>query len=429
MYDVEKVNGVKRRNIAMVFIPMFIFICACVFWPKNKEQELGAVGSFSFVPFWNTIIEEQPSPFPTEEQIIEEQPSALSIEEQIKEGDFSCLKESEGKKKEYERIFEIHEELGDMEWKLFDINKDGFEDLIWQEKEARFSKGKRILGIFSCNPDSPQCVIWDTAQMTTGYFWSDADKLVYYYQSYGICSYNRYDYFTVDVNWVQKFEYGLEIYNIYDLGSDPEWQESFEAKWQEKYGEQLKEGISYKKCIGRDPKGIAPDKYIHLSEAEFLEEFYELTGFEFEKDSEITKTFSTSGEGSASLVEENLDSWIGEYAFGESVDATEYTPFMFMDYKIEIYKGLDQQYYANISINGQTTGASGKAKVCGNEKQIELIFQEYLPDHMGGGFSDKEDAVLFRFEKAGDKLYTYWGEITPLRYDNEDSGKIYFEKE
>lgn len=102
--------------------------------------------------------------------------------------------------------------------------------------------------------------------------------MVYYYQNYGICSYNRYEYFSVDINWEQKFKYSLEIYNIYDLGSDPKWQESFEAQWQGKYGEQLKEGIFYKKCISRDPNRIAPDKYISLSEGEFLEEFYELTG-------------------------------------------------------------------------------------------------------------------------------------------------------
>ncbi len=405
--------SVKKWILTIAFI--VLALCIGIFWPKEKEQELGAVESFSCAPFFNIIVEEQPAP--------------LSIEEQIIKGDFSSLKESGGNKEEYERIFRIHQESEDMEWKSCDINNDGFEDMIWQEKEARFSKGKRITGVFSCNPENPQCVIWDTGQMTTGYFWSDADKLVYYYQSYGICNYNRYDYFSIDVNWEQKFEYSLEIYNIYDMGFDPEWRKSFEADWQEKYGEPLKEGISYKKCISIDPNGIASNKYINLSEEEFAEEFYELTGFEFEKDSEIIKSFPVSDEEDILSAEEDLDSWIGEYTFHESIDATESTPFMFMDYRIEIYKGLEGEYYANISINGQTTAAAGKAKVCGDEKQIELIFLEYLPDHMGGGFSDEENGVLIRFEKAGDELYTYWGEIAPMLYANEITGKVYFKKE
>lgn len=144
---------------------------------------------------------------------------------------------------------------------------------------------------------------------------------------------------------------------------------------------------------------------------------------------QIIKSFPVSDEEDILSVEENLDSWIGEYTFHESIDATESTPFMFMDYRIEIYKGLEGEYYANISINGQTTAAAGKAKVCGDEKQIELIFLEYLPDHMGGGFSDEENGVLIRFEKAGDELYTYWGEIAPMLYANEITGKVYFKKE
>lgn len=206
----------------------------------------------------------------------------ISDEEWIKRGEFSILKEPQERIDEYERIFEIHQDLEDMEWRLYDINKDGYNDLIWQEKEARISNGKRIVGIFSCVPEKSRCIIWDTDQMTTGYFLSNTNKLVYYYQNYGIYSYNRYDYITYDENWKQKIEYSLEIYNIYDGDQDLEWQKGFADQWREKYNKELKKGVIYKKCISLSSNENSLNEYVNLSRDEFLKEYYELTGIEFQ---------------------------------------------------------------------------------------------------------------------------------------------------
>jgi len=123
--------------------------------------------------------------------------------------------------------------------------------------------------------------------------------------------------------------------------------------------------------------------------------------------------------------ESNLDSWIGVYTFSESTDASE-GPFMVMNYEIKIYK--EEQYYADIMIDGQTTLARAKAELHGDEEWIILTFLEYLPENIAGIYAEKND-VLISFRRDNQKLYTYWGEIVPMMYDNEESGEIYFQKE
>ncbi|MBP3459739.1 MAG: hypothetical protein J6K58_11085 [Lachnospiraceae bacterium] len=125
------------------------------------------------------------------------------------------------------------------------------------------------------------------------------------------------------------------------------------------------------------------------------------------------------------LKENNLDSWIGVYKFSESANEPD-GPFMMMDYEIKIYK--EEDYYADIIIDGQTTLARAKAEVYGNREWISLTFLEYLPENIIGMYAKKND-VLISFRKDNREIYTYWGEIEPMLYDNEESGKIYFQKE
>lgn len=119
-----------------------------------------------------------------------------------------------------------------------------------------------------------------------------------------------------------------------------------------------------------------------------------------------------------------LSTWVGEYEFEESTSGP---PPMGMSYEIEIYEE-EERYFAEIEIMGQTTMASAKAEVDGDENEIRLLFREYLPDHVIGLKCDKGDVVL-RFVRQDEELYTYWGEIQPLLYENEESGRAYFVKE
>ena len=122
----------------------------------------------------------------------------------------------------------------------------------------------------------------------------------------------------------------------------------------------------------------------------------------------------------------DLDNWVGEYKFSESASEPN-GPFMMMDYEVEIYKKNDN-YYADIAIDGQTTLVRAKARVEGNEDSISLRFLEYLPEHRIGLCSEIND-VLISFGKENENIYTYWGEIGPMLYKNEESGKVYFIKE
>lgn len=122
----------------------------------------------------------------------------------------------------------------------------------------------------------------------------------------------------------------------------------------------------------------------------------------------------------------SMDTWVGEYKFSEcdsQIDAVT----MIMDYNISIYEEK-QKYYADIVVIGQTTNTAIKAEVEGDEKEISLVFQSYLPEHVIGVNAEQGD-VLLRLRQENSDLYTYWEKLTPMLYKNEVSGNIYFTRE
>ena len=70
----------------------------------------------------------------------------------------------------------------------------------------------------------------------------------------------------------------------------------------------------------------------------------------------------------------------------------------------------------------------GRAKVCGNEERIELIFEQYSPGDVSSTAYFDEGDLLLSFEKEGEKLFTVWGEMKPALLQNEPDGNIYFVK-
>ena len=123
---------------------------------------------------------------------------------------------------------------------------------------------------------------------------------------------------------------------------------------------------------------------------------------------------------------DDLKGWVGTYSFAECYSKPDHAP-LFMDYKITIYQE-EEKYFADIKITGQTTQTSIKAEGYGDDEWISLVFQQYLPDHVMGGINDTS-SVLLSFRKEESDVYTYWGEIKPMLYENEDSGEIYFQLE
>ena len=75
---------------------------------------------------------------------------------------------------------------------------------------------------------------------------------------------------------------------------------------------------------------------------------------------------------SESNFNDNLDKWVGEYKIFESASEPN-GPLIMIDYEIEIYKENDN-YYAEIAMDGQTALVRAKAKVDGEEEFISLRF-------------------------------------------------------
>ena len=74
-----------------------------------------------------------------------------------------------------------------------------------------------------------------------------------------------------------------------------------------------------------------------------------------------------------------LEEWIGTYKFLESTPHAAASDFFdTWSYSIEIYREKGE-YYAALEFNGHMLWIEGRAKVCGNEERIDLIFEQYSP--------------------------------------------------
>ena len=122
----------------------------------------------------------------------------------------------------------------------------------------------------------------------------------------------------------------------------------------------------------------------------------------------------------------NLDNWIGQYAFDEAYSEEGYAP-MFMDYDINIYKENDQ-YYADVVVNGQMTGINLKARLYGSDEWISLVLIGYNPGHKSG-LETMENGVLLSLRKQGEDIYTYWGgrDVTELLSDSSYGYFAYYD--
>ena len=124
-----------------------------------------------------------------------------------------------------------------------------------------------------------------------------------------------------------------------------------------------------------------------------------------------------------------LEEWIGTYKFLESTPHAAASDFFdTWSYSIEIYREKGE-YYAALEFNGHMLWIEGRAKVCGNEERIDLIFEQYSPGDVSSTAYFDEGDLLLSFEKEGEKLFTFWGEMKPALLQNESDGNIYFIKE
>ncbi|MCK9478436.1 MAG: DUF5991 domain-containing protein [Firmicutes bacterium] len=113
----------------------------------------------------------------------------------------------------------------------------------------------------------------------------------------------------------------------------------------------------------------------------------------------------------------NLGCWVGVYSFAEFVP-----PDQNMFYRFAIKKDVDADCFcAIIHIDGFQTLTRTKAKVLGDQRKIELVFDSYLPENIF--YPYKEGDVLLSLEKSGEKLITHWGMVKSIICDNPKTGE------
>ena len=129
-----------------------------------------------------------------------------------------------------------------------------------------------------------------------------------------------------------------------------------------------------------------------------------------------------SKQGTIEIIRpDNLGCWIGQYEFNECTNVAR----ILILYDINIYKE-DENYFADIYIDGFKITQRLTAKVNGDENAIDLAFEKYLPDNISTPY--EEGDLLLKLSKEGENILTEWGKIKAIDEYSQDSNKIYFTK-
>lgn len=193
-----------------------------------------------------------------------------SIQSEIMNGDFRRLGVSDDFKEHIEKYYNLWKDRGipEVEWQIIDLNGDGIEDLILQNKDT-IGIEKEIIGIFACEEDRAKCMEWDLNDMTEYSFCGSTGELMYTAPNYGgIVDNEPYVHYYYDKEWNKVEDYSFEIIRIDSGVVDEEYAEI----WKEEHPDFAEDGIYYRKYTeGR----------VEVLTREQVEEIYETaTGYE-----------------------------------------------------------------------------------------------------------------------------------------------------
>lgn len=189
----------------------------------------------------------------------------VTIQDAIMSGDFSCIEDSyrERVQNNYERRHDAYE------WRRLDLNHDGIEDLILQEKETvtEDSNQHRILGIFACGETQAKCVLWDDVGMGYYAFCGVTGELMERYYSFGtMVDVEGFKHYFYDAEWNKVVDYSLVIWKV----DGPDGYD-YPAEWFEAHPDMQEEGIYYRKYEGADTGKAEAGEALTLEE---LKEVY-----------------------------------------------------------------------------------------------------------------------------------------------------------
>lgn len=195
-----------------------------------------------------------------------------SIQSRIMSGDFECLDNDTEYVESIEKAYGwTRNGLKDGQWRLIDLNGDGIEDLILEEKEAvtADSGKKRIIGIFACYEDKARCVLWDVNDSTEYFFCGLTGELMYSASSYGgVVSEEPYTHYYFDREWNEITDYTIVVYRI-----DAAMNEEYAEKWRNENPDMAEDGIYFRKYT---------EEGVEVLTRKELESIYEMeTGYEF----------------------------------------------------------------------------------------------------------------------------------------------------
>ena len=99
---------------------------------------------------------------------------------QIMNGKFECL--TNDNSEEIERVYCMMKENDNVEWVKKDLNDDGIEDLVLQEKNSPWVNKKIVVGIFAKEENGIQCILWDVSDYGEFYYCGITGEVMYYYR-------------------------------------------------------------------------------------------------------------------------------------------------------------------------------------------------------------------------------------------------------
>ncbi len=327
------------------------------------------------------------------------------LAEQMMNGDFSGMLETDRiSREDVQSVYKNMSDSVEFEWTFADMNHDGTDDLIWQEKKAR-EIGNPIIAIFDMASQG-RCELWDTMDGTEYFFVTGNGKLVYHAPYFGTYDYVPYWEYEYDEAWNRTKIGGICAYYIYDL-------EELEGHT---FDDMPEEGVYFWEYIGEEKTA--------LKRTEFKEKFEDLTGKRYEDLADLPDHSWLK----------DLGSWTGDYSYTESFPhATDEDFQYFCGYEIRIYEN-NNLYYAIIEGEGWQLQTRTLARVSGNQESINLYFEETLQGDSLYGTCERYDSSekLLSFQK-GEELKTTWvalkQEHPTFCNEEEDVTGIYFEQE
>lgn len=139
----------------------------------------------------------------------------LDVMYRIQNGDMSYIDNDEAMDtQDYRRMFES----GRYELVLADINRDGYEDIVWRTSQyGEKPYNQDIYMIISYHNNTFQRVFYDAVDASNTYFLTKENQIISRVEQGGIIMIYSYSLYNYDTDWNPDFVQGIKALGFYDL--------------------------------------------------------------------------------------------------------------------------------------------------------------------------------------------------------------------